>query len=268
MKRRKLLLMLLAIVFLGFLLLFVLINENNRIRNYDDIKQKNELRVATDYGLIDYFIDGDSAAGFQYEMVQSLCAQLEVEPNWNIENSLDKNIEDLLKGKIDLIARNIPITTELKERLLFSEPIIHVSQVLVQRKADFNAGIQPIRNQLELAEKTVYVPKNSPHILRLNNLSDEIADTIHISQDQHYEVEQLMIMVARGDIDYAVADLQSAKKAAAILPELDIKTAVGFVQLQAWAMRPSSIDLKLAVDSFLIDFLQTKEYRDIYRRYY
>jgi ABC-type amino acid transport substrate-binding protein len=52
------------------------------------------------------------------------------------------------------------------------------------------------------------------------------------------------------------------------MPELDIETAVGFVQLQSWAMRPSSTELREKVDEFLVKFLQKKAYRDIYRRYF
>ncbi len=251
------------------IIVFVLIyTKNSGIRDYEEINDAGELRVLTDYNSIGFFIKQDNTYGFQYELVNTLCESLHLNPVWTIENDLTKSIELLLQGEVDLIARNIPITTELRQKLAFSHPITQLPQVLVQRKATYNNGIAPIRSQLELAGKTVYVPYKSPNILRLNNLADEIADTIIVKEIPHYETEQLMIMVAKGDIDFAVCDKLSAQKNTESLPELDIATAISFTQMQAWAMRPESKELKQKVDSFLVNFLQRKEYRDIYRKYY
>jgi membrane-bound lytic murein transglycosylase MltF len=100
------------------------------------------------------------------------------------------------------------------------------------------------------------------------NLESEIADTIYIQEMPNYEAEQLIMMVAKGDIDFAVCDAQVARINATLMPEIDIQTAISFTQMQSWAMRPSSTELQAKVDSFLIHFLETKAYRDIYRKYY
>ncbi len=242
--------------------------KNKGLRDYQAIASNGELRVETNLNTIDYFIKNDTVQGFQYELVKAFCDSFHLKPVWSVENSLQKSIENLQEGKIDLIARNIPITSEMREDLAFSIPILQVPQVLVQRKAKYNDSIEPIRSQLMLAGKTICVPESSPNILRLKNLSNEIADTIYIREMPRYEAEQLMMMVAKRDIDYTVCDLQTAKKNAALMPELDIETAISFTQMQAWAMRPASPELKQKVDSFLVNFLQTKQYRDIYRKYY
>lgn len=242
--------------------------KGDELRDFRQINKKGELRVVTDYSSLSYFIAGDTVMGFQYEIVNKLCKKLKLNPVWVVENSLDRSIDMLNAGKVDVIARNIPITSELRKKLAFSEPIIQLPQVLVQRKAEFNNGIEPIRNQLLLAGKKVYVPENSPNILRLKNLADEIADTIIVKQIPHYESEQLMMMVANGDIDFAVCDLQVAKRNTLLMPQLDISTAVSFPQLQAWAMRPDAKALQEEVNGFLHKFLQTKAFRDIYRRYF
>ena len=263
-KQRKFIYLALLVFLIG--LVFFLV-KNRKIRDWSAIEDAGILRVSTDYSLVNYFVT-DSVQGFQYELVSALCDSLGIKAQWTIENSLEDNIADLKRGEIDLIARNIPVTSVLREELAFSHPILHVQQVLVQRKATYNNGIEPLRNQLLLAKKNIFVPENSPSILRLKNLETEIADTIFINEMPEYEEEQLMIMVAKGDIDFAVCDAQTAKINAALLPELDIKTAISFTQMQAWAIRPSSTQLKVKVDSFLIRFLQTKAYRDIYRKYY
>ena len=47
--------------------------------------------------------------------------------------SLAESFDMLEDNKCDIVARNIPITSEIKEKYLFTEPIILDKQVLIQR---------------------------------------------------------------------------------------------------------------------------------------
>jgi membrane-bound lytic murein transglycosylase MltF len=141
--------------------------------------------------------------------------------------------------------------------------------VLVQRTEEANQGIKPIRNQLDLAQRRLYVPKDSPAKLRIENLSHEIGDTIYVSEDELYSTEQLIIMVAKGDIDFAVCDLQLAKKSATQFPGvIDIDTDISFTQLQSWAVRKNSPVLLDSINSWFNQIKQSGRYENIYKRYY
>jgi membrane-bound lytic murein transglycosylase F len=131
-----------------------------------------------------------------------------------------------------------------------------------------NNGQAPIRNQLDLAQKTLYIPKDSPALLRLQNLGHEIGDTIYVVEDELYSTEQLMIMVAKGDIDYAVCDQQIARMTQKNLPEVDILTDVSFTQLQSWAVRKDSPVLLDSLNSWLQQIKNSGLYDQIYKRYY
>ena len=126
----------------------------------------------------------------------------------------------------------------------------------------------PIRNQLDLAQKTLYIPKGSPALLRLKNLSHEIGDTIYVEEDALYSGEQLSIMVAKGDIDYAVCDRQTARIAKENLPEIDIDTDISFTQLQSWTLRKDSPVLLDSLNSWLKRIKDSGLYDQIYKRYY
>ena len=203
------------------------------------------LRVITDYNSIDYFLSSDTVMGFQYELVERLCREKGWKAEWMVENSLQRSL-----------------------KVAFTIPILHFRQVLVQRSEETNNGKKPIRNQLQLAGKTVYVPEGSPNIMRLRNLSKEIADTIIIRQFPHYETEQLMFMVAHGDIDYVVCDEEIARKNIVQLPQLDINTAISFNQMQAWALRPSDTTLLHNIDSFLVRYIKSDEYKRLTSSYF
>ena len=147
-------------------------------RDYSEIIDSGVFNVVTDYNSIGYFISGDSVAGFQYEMMKALEDDWNVEVNIFLENSLDDNLKGLQSQKYDLVARNIAVNSELRELFYFTEPLTLNKLVLIQRKAEYNDSIEPVRQHLDLAKKSIYVPEDSPSILRLTNLSHEIGDTI------------------------------------------------------------------------------------------
>lgn len=236
--------------------------------DYSEIMASGELNVVTDYNAIGYYVSGDSTRGFQLEMMRALEEVWGVQVNLFLENSLDENLEGLLNHRYDLVARNIPVNAQLKDDFSFTDPLTLNKQVLVQRKAVYNDSIEPIRQQLKLAKKTIYVARDSPAILRLNNLSHEIGDTIYINEDPVYEAEQLVMMVAAGDIDYTVCDERVARRLSLSLPEIDVETDISFTQLESWAVRRDSPVLLDSLNSWLGRFKDTEAFKAIYDKYY
>ena len=77
----------------------------------------------------------------------------------------------LQKGEGDIIAYDIPITGDLKDRLLYCGPEIITHQVLIQR-IEKNKTL--LRNVTELVGKDIYVEKDSKYETRINNLNSEL----------------------------------------------------------------------------------------------
>lgn len=237
-------------------------------RDYAEIKEEGVLRLITEYNQSGYYISGDTIEGFQYELGQAIAQVSGLEVQTRLEMSLAESFKALNGQHCDVIARNIPITTEIKENYLFTQPMVFNKQVLIQRTAEANKGIEPIRNQLDLARKTLYIPKDSPALIRLQNLEHEIGDSIFVIEEALYSSEQLAIMVAKGDIDYAVCDQQIAQLSSRRLPEIDIATDISFTQLQSWAVRKTSPVLRDSLDSWLERIRRNGTFDRIYQRYY
>lgn len=237
-------------------------------RDFPEIEREGVLRMVTEYNQSGYYIAGDTVEGFQYELGRAIAKLSGLEVQTGLDMSLAESFRMLEAGRTDVIARNIPVNSEIREAYLFTDPIVLNKQVLVQRRADANGGREPIRNQLELAQKTVFVPKGSPAVLRLHNLEREIGDTIFVVEDELYSSEQLAIMVAKGDMDYAVCDQQIAMVAATQLPEIDVQTDISFTQLQAWAVRKDSPVLRDSLNRWLARLRENGVYDRIYKRYY
>lgn len=271
-KRLYFYLLLLIVAIAVMLLLRMGITDSRRVslssRDYNEIMASGELNVVTDYNSIGLYVSGDTLQGFQREMVLALEKEWGIKVNLFLENSLDENLEGLRTMRYDLVARNIPVNIELKDSFAFTSPIMLNKQVLVQRKPEYNDSIEPIRQHLDLAKRTIHVSGESPAILRLNNLSHEIGDTIFIVEDRTYETEQLVMMVASGDIDFTVCDEKMAMRLAERLPEIDIETDISFTQLESWAVRKDSPVLLDSLNSWLGWFKATAAFRRICQEYY
>lgn len=236
-------------------------------RDYAQIKATGILRAVTEYDPVGYYASGDTVAGFHYELLQAFAQAHGLQVALQADMSLNDQLEGLATGRYDLIAASLPVTSELKDSLLFTVPIVLNRQVLVQRKDTSRHDSLCVQSQLDLAGKTLHVAKDSPATLRINNLGDEIGDTIYIREIELYGAEQLIAMVAHGDIDYAVCDENIAQAVADSLPQIDISVAIGFTQFHSWAVGKHSPALLDSLDSWLTSYKQGNRYKALCRKY-
>ncbi|TRX64243.1 transporter substrate-binding domain-containing protein [Carboxylicivirga sp. M1479] len=238
----------------------------------NDIVKRGKIRVVTDYNSTNYFVYKGRPLGYQLELLQALSNTLGIKLEIVVSNDLQKNINSLRNGDVDLIATNLTITRDRSNEVAFTEPHCITHQVLVQQKPDkkntSSLNNHLIRNQLELAGKTIYVQQNSAYVTRLRSLSNEIGDSINIVEIPDYEVEQLIGLVDNGEIPFTVCDDNLARINLNFYDNIDVETAISFPQKIAWAVRPNSIDLKDVVDNWLISFKKTNQYKRIYRKYF
>ena len=250
-------------------------------RDYAEIAADGILRAAkesnsisffvdgdTEYNSISFYVDGDTLSGFHYELIEAFARDHGLQVAITPEMSFNERLEGLANGRFDVIAYGILATSELKDSLLLTSPIVLNRQVLVQRKTDSPDDSLFIKSQLDLAGKTLNVVEGSPSILRIRNLGNEIGDTIYIKEVEKYGSEQLIALVAHGDIDYAVCEESIARAAADSLPQIDINTAISFTQFYSWGVSKQSPVLLDSLNAWLERFKKGKEYQKIYKRYY
>lgn len=238
-------------------------------RDYAEIAAEGILRATTEYNSISFYVDGDTVSGFHYELIEAFARDHGLQASIAPEMSFDKRLQGLASGTYDIIAHGILATSELKDSLLLTTPLVLNREVLVQRKpAYLSDSSMFIRSQLNLAEKTLHVVKSSPSLLRIHNLGNEIGDTIYVEEVEKYGPEQLIALVAHGDIDYAVCDESIARAAADSLPQIDINTAISFTQFYSWGVSKHSPALLDSLNTWLASFKKTREYKRIYKRYY
>ena len=251
MNTKKLLFLFVILLGLALLTMFSLYNANRgATRDLPDILKNKTLNIVTESDSVEYFV---------YELSKYIGKRSNLTVQIFLENNFDLCIKGLENMTYDVIARNTPINNENKKYLAFTVPVTVGNQVLVQRKPD-NADSTWvfIQNHIQLADKTVYVIKNSAAVLRLKNLSEEIAEPIHFREIPDNSSENLDYMDYDKKIDYAVVDKALVKKIAARLPEIDYSMDIGFNQLQAWAVRPSSPILLDSLNAWITNYINPR----------
>ncbi len=226
-----LLLILLALVVLGMIFIAQSSHSGQGTFHREYVKSGgNTLDVAIELTPGVYRVAGDSAIGRDYEMLKRISRECSVPMKFHPFVPLSHAMEGLEAGKYDVVVASMPATSELKEKYLMTEPVYLDREVLVQRVGD------AITSQLDLGGDTVWISNDSPIAARIENLSQEIGDTIYIQQDPRYGAEHLIILVNSGAIRLAVVNESVAKSMKKDYPDIDISTPVSFTQFQCWAV--------------------------------
>lgn len=236
-------------------------------RSYEEIIESGILRAVTEYNSISFYMQEDTISGLHYELLNAFAREKGLKTEITPEMSVETRTEGLMDGTYDILANNVLISSERKDSMLFTHPILLSRQVLVQRKPQGENDSTYIKSLLELAHKKVHIVKGSPSALRIQNLSNEIGDTIYIQEIERYGQEQLLAMVASKDIDYAICDESIALTAIHNLPELDIETAISFTQFYSWGVHKENTVLLDSLNAWLETYKQTDSFQQLIKKY-
>ncbi len=244
-------------------------------RDLDDIIADGRIRAVINVNQASYFIYKGEPMGFHFELLKRFADYLELELEIITSNDIDEALGYLQSGAADLVAVGLSVSADRKEMMRFTEPLLQSSQVLVQRKpagwekmTEIAAEEKLVRNQLDLAGKTIYVQKGSSYAQRLYNLERESGMDIGVVEVP-YDAEELARQVARGEIDYTVCDDYMSNIISALYPVLDMSTPVSFPLNIAWSVRKDGTDALLeAINGWITGFKTTREYARLERKYF
>ncbi len=242
----------------------------------EKIKKRGKLIAITGFNAYSYFIYKGKTMGYEYELLKKLSDRLGVDVEIRISKDINEMFNLLENGEGDLIAFNLTVTNERKEKVDFTTPLNTTHQVLVQRKPNnwrkltkdaINDSL--IKNPIDLESKTVYVRNASSYKDRMENLAEEIGGHIDIIEAaDSVSTQDLIEQVAEGKIDYTISDENVARLSSAYYTNIDIGTHVSFPQKIAWAVRKGSTDFLEELNSWIEELKTEVDYYVIYDRYY
>lgn len=211
-------------------------------RDYPEIRREGTLRLLTAYTEGGVHAEGGELTGAVYTLAKKLQERSGLRVEVILENSWERALQLLSEGGADLVVRPMASTADVDTTrfLLFGQqtsgPLF-----LVQRRAD---STTLVKRQIELAGRTITLPKGSPFHLFIEHLSEEIGDSIHLDVDTLYQAEQLAMRVASGKIAYTVCTHDEAKLFGKAFPELDSSIPLSYSFRTAWLLRHTSPALR------------------------
>lgn len=250
--------------------------KNPVVFDFNAIRKRGSLIAVVDNSSTGYFIYRGRPMGYEYDLLKRLADDLDVSLKIKLTADIEQAFDMLNAGEADLMAYHLTVTKERAQRVAFTDAHTEVRQVLIQRKPDNWRKLKVhelenalIRNTLDLVGKEVYSRKGSSYSARLLNLSEEIGgDIIILEQTGQTDTEELIQRVARGEIDYTVADEDVGLINATYYPNIDAKTPISFPQRIAWAMRKNAPQLRDTVNYWLESIKASPDFNVIYNRYF
>ena len=236
--------------------------------HYDLIQMKDSgtLVALTLNSSISYFNYRGESMGFQYELAKQFAEAQGLKLEIKTAQSTYDLVHKLLQGEGDIITYPLPVTKEFKDSVFFCGEDIITHQVLVQRNG---RNPSPLTNVTELIDKEVYA-KPGKHLQRLINLNKELGGGIHIHEVTNDSIsnEDLIAMVANGEIDYAVSDNDLARLNKTYYHNININLAISFDQRASWAVRKTSPMLGKAADEWYKENATSPAHRASTKRYF
>ncbi|MFK7954311.1 MAG: transporter substrate-binding domain-containing protein [Ekhidna sp.] len=242
----------------------------------DKIKERGYLVALMENSSTGLFVYKGKTMGYEYELLKRFCDEHNLELRFNITQNIGEAFNKLNTGDGDILAYNLTVTKERKKKIGFTHYHSLQNQVLIQRKPKnwrdlklHEIEAKLIRNPVDLIGKEVVVRPYSSYYDRLVNLSDEIGgDIIIVPGETNSETEQLIGMVAKGEIDLTVAEEDVALVNSKYYSNIDIKTAISFPTQIAWGVRKNATSLQSELNDWILRMRRTTDYYVIYDKYF
>jgi membrane-bound lytic murein transglycosylase F len=225
------------------------------------------IRVATLYSPTSYFLYRDQEMGYDFSLVTQWAEEKGMVVNLTVAPSMNRMLELLDSGYVDLAAYEIPVTAEYRQQVVACGPEYITNQVLVQPLKD---GKPEITDETQLIGKDVYVEAGSKYEYRLRNLDSELGGGIHIHQVNRDTLitEDLVGMVSDGDIPLTVVDSDIARINKTYYKDLDVSLAISFAQKASWGVAPGNEWLADSINAWFEQETPRRRQAELLKRYF
>ena len=230
----------------------------------DGMTKRRYIRALVMYNKTNFFYDGPQTRGVSYdaltEFEKFLNKKLQTgdEPIhiMFIPVSREEALKRMQDGRGDIAVGNIPIMAELEQAVDFSDPVRENAKQLVV------AGpTAPSLNALDdLGGKEIYIRKLSRYWVTLEKLNEtlkkENKPTVILREaDPNLEDEDIINMVANGQIQMTMTDDLTAGLWAKVFPELKVYDQIALVTDDriGWAVQNGASNFLALVNEFVKD---------------
>lgn len=192
------------------------------------------LKVGTNYGRTTYYNGITGPEGFEYELAKGFADYLGVELEVYPYYSLNDLFPQLTNHHLDVIAAGITMTPQRLEQFSFGPAYQDVSQKVVFQQGN----VRP--RSLEQLDGDLLVVAGSSHSEALRNTP--LPDSLMWQETDERDGEELLEMVAQGELDYTIADSNILAVVRRRYPDLSIGFTLVAEQGIGWAVNSEGDD--------------------------
>lgn len=243
---------------------------NNTKFNYLFHKTLNtkKLTAITHNNSTGYFIYKGTPMGFHYDLLKEYCKAMGFHLSLIVEDDLDKALKMVGQGKAEILAVDLTYTKPRKKLINFTVSHGYNHQVLLQRKPNKKDSTDFISAVLDLDGKNVYIQKGTVFKDQLEYLQEQTGADFNIIEDPKNSMEDLILMVSEGKIDYTACDERQAMAMSKFLSNIDFSLQISAKQKLCWAVPPYEDSLKISINKWLTEFKKTKRFNQLQRKYF
>lgn len=229
----------------------------------DQVLELGELRVVTRNTPTTYFVGPDGPAGPEYDLVIGLADELGVKLVIKSVDNVAEIMPYLLSGKAHMAAAGLSVTESRREYLEFGYPYETVDMHLI-----YKLGTGKPRSIEDVAGRPIEVVADSSHSEMIEALSKNYSG-LEWSQNADDEVADLLAKVARGEIDFTIADSTEFNIQRHFYPDLRVALDLEIDDPLAWAFRKGDGSTLLErADNYLIRADRSGIIAQVHDRYY
>ena len=213
----------------------------------DQIIELGELRVVTRDTPTSYFVGPDGPAGPEYDLFRGFAESLGVTLVIETVESVSEILPHVNEGNSHMAAAGLSMTDSRREFLSFGYPYNSVDMHLI-----YKLGSGKPRSIEETIGRHIEVVASSSHSDMMASLSVAYPE-LDWSENADVEVVDLLEKVARGELDFTIADSTEFNIQRHFYPDLRIALDLQIADPIAWAFKKKEGDSLLArADEYLI----------------
>lgn len=223
--------------------------------DFDQIKERGVIRLATRYSSVSYFLHHGLERGFEFDFFSEFARAHGLRIEVVIPQDFEDPIDLLNRGDADVIAQNYSITPRRAKYIDFSEPYNVVNQVLVLP----SIHATEITSIDSLANIKIAVRRGSSYYQSLRALqANSVSVNINVVPES-WDTEALLLAVSNGEFEATVADDNLFSAAAVYIKGISAGPVLSSRDAVAWGLRRNAPLLKEEVDNFITSHFRIRE---------
>ncbi|TCI80423.1 transporter substrate-binding domain-containing protein [Exiguobacterium sp. SH0S1] len=230
---------------------------------WDEIKEEGTLTVGTAGTLYPASFreeESDDLTGFDVEVMKEIGKRLDLEVQFK-EMAFDNMLTSVQNGQVDVVANDISVTEDRKEKFAFSVPYKHTYGTAIVRKSDLSGikSLEDLKGKKAAGEATTVFMD----VARQYGAEEVIYD--NATNDQYLRD------VSTGRTDVILNDYYLQTLALAFFPEFDIAIHPDIAynpQDVALLMNQDNVDLQENIDRVLEEMLEDGTVKELSEQFY